>query len=76
MSNKGITIWLILLTAWVGYQDFAMSFNVDNRRANLEKRKQIFENFDARFESLEKYINEELNPRIDQIGKYAHEHPG
>ena len=76
MKNTGIVIWLVLLTSWIGYQDFSMSFNNDNHQGNLEKRKKIYENFNERFKNLETYINETVNPRLESIEKFLDDNWG
>lgn len=52
MSTKVITVWLILLTAWVGFSEMAQYRNLQVRNSQLEIRKEKFENFDANLKSL------------------------
>jgi hypothetical protein len=61
MSNKVIVVWLILLTAYCAMNEYRVSHNVEARKKQFDSRKEVFEN---------------LNSRIDHIGKYTHEHPG
>ena len=74
MSNKGITIWLILLTTYIGYTEFTMVAYQEKGNSNLEIRKQRFENIDARLKNLETYINEAINSRFEHNEKYLHSH--
>jgi hypothetical protein len=36
MSNKGITIWLILLTTYIGYTEFDLVAHQEKGNNNLE----------------------------------------
>ncbi len=80
--HKGTVIWLVLLTAYVGYQDFAMLSFSTQESDNLEIRKQKFENISNQFKSLGEYINGPLNERItyietyieNEVHPYLHEH--
>ncbi len=78
MSNKGITIWLILLTTYIGYTEFGLFAHQEKQNSNLEIRSQRFENIDTRFKSLETYLNENLKPnivaRFEHNEKYLHSH--
>jgi hypothetical protein len=71
MSNKGITIWLILLTAWVGITDLAEHNNLKVRNRQTEIRNQRYENLGN---SLEQYLNGPLREELNEIKKYMHEH--
>jgi cell division protein FtsB len=81
MSTKVITVWLILLTAWVGFNDIARHRNLQVRQSNTANRNQRFENIeanlkslDANLKSLEQFINGPLRDKVNEIGKYLQEH--
>ena len=48
MSNKGITIWMILLTTYGGHTEFDQVAHQEKGNNNLEIRKQKSEAIDAR----------------------------
>jgi len=50
MSNKIIIVWLILLTAWVGFDSHTES-------GNRQLRRQKFEEIYANMNTIEKYLN-------------------
>jgi hypothetical protein len=81
MSTKGLTVWLILLTAWVGFNDISRYWNKQERNLNVLIRKQKFENIDANLKSLntnlkslEEFVNGPLRDKLDEIAKYSHKH--
>ena len=74
MSNIGVIIWLVLLTVYVGYQDFATYKSWETRQAQYENRKEIYEGINERLKSLEAFINETINARSEHNEKYLHEH--
>ena len=74
MFKSIIVIWLLLITGYLGLQDFALSQVNEVQRGNLDKRKTIYANFDERFEKIETFINEDIMPRFEHNEKYLHEH--
>ena len=74
MSNKLITIWLILLTAWVVWNDVERHKNLEIRRSATIIRKQKFDDIEAAFKSFEKYINGPLRDELNEMKKYLHKH--
>ncbi len=88
MSSKIMIVWLILLTAWVGFDAWNDHKNLQLRnravKIRAEKFEEIdgnfetvngnFESLDARFKSLVKYINGPLKDEIARVNKYSHKH--
>lgn len=88
MSTKVLTVWLILLTAFVGVTEFYQHRNLELRNANKQGRtekfaeidqnfeimNQNFEHVDANTKSLERYLNGPLRDELNEIKKYLHEH--
>jgi len=86
MNNKGIIIWLVLLTVYTGYQDFILYSNWESQKSNLEIRKQrtdslkkylnetLTDDINEQFKILETYINEEIKNRFEYNEKFLHEH--
>lgn len=70
MQNKGIVIWLALLSAYILWQDFQHYNNYEVRNNNVEARKEIYANTKERFEALETYLKGPLNERISHIEKF------
>jgi hypothetical protein len=81
MSTKVITVWLILLTAWVVFGDMFRHENLELRNKRVEIRKQKFEEIDANLkylkaetETLRQHINGPLNDSLNEMQKYSHKH--
>jgi hypothetical protein len=74
MSTKVITVWLILLTAWVGLNYITQDTNRQERNLGVQIRNQKFENIDANLKSLEQYINGPLRDELNEMKKYLHKH--
>ena len=74
MGTKVITVWLILLTAWVGFNDISEYMNLQVRIRATEIRKQKFENIDASLKSLEQFVNGPLRDKVNEVAKNSHKH--
>ena len=74
MGNKGLTIWLIILTIFVGINYFAERDNLQIRNKNTLERTQKFEEIETRFKRLERHLNGPLREELNQIKKYLHKH--
>jgi cell division protein FtsB len=74
MSTKIITVWLILLTAWVGFSEVSEYENLQVRKSATEIRQQKFEDIYANLKSLEQFINGPLRDELNEIKKYLHKH--
>lgn len=74
MRTKVITVWLILLTAWVVFSEITQHNNLELRQSNTVNRNQRFENIDANLKSLGEFINGSLRDELNEIRKYSHEH--
>jgi hypothetical protein len=74
MSTKGLTVWLILLTAFVGITECSHHENLQLRNRNKVLRNQRLENIEANLKSLEQFINGPLTDKLNEIAKYSHKH--
>jgi len=74
MSNKIITVWLILLTAWTAFNVWSESSNRELRNRGVLIREQKFDNIHTEFKSLEEYINGPLRDELNEMKKYLHKH--
>jgi hypothetical protein len=88
MSTKILTVWLILLTVFVGATEFYRHKNLELRNSNKQGRiekfaeidqnfeimNQNFERVDANMRSLEQYLNGPLRDELKEIKRYLHEH--
>jgi hypothetical protein len=83
--NKLIIVWLVLLTGWVGIQEWQQYTNLQISNSNTQIRKQRYEEIvngfesvqevmDERFAGLEEYINGPLREQLEWVGERAHEH--
>jgi len=74
MSNKLLTVWLILLTAFIVWTAEEESDNKQLRNKyrveSIEDRKVLKNNVD----SLYKYINGDLRKELDEIHSWLHKH--
>ena len=69
MQNKGIVIWLTLLTVYIVWHEF-------QHYKNLEVRKNVYANTKESFETLETYLNGPINERISKIEKFLKDNWG
>ena len=74
MSTKVITVWLFLLTAFVGVSECSYHQNLQLRNTNTVLRNQRFENIEANLKSLEQFIDGPLTDKLNEIAKYSHKH--
>lgn len=56
MGNKTITVWLILLTAWVGLDYISQDQNRQERNSQTLIRNKRFENIEAKVKSIEQVV--------------------
>ena len=67
MSNKTLTVWLILLTAWTAFNVWSESSNRELRNRGVLIREQKFDNIHTEFKSLEQYLNGPLKDKFNNI---------
>jgi len=73
MGKATIIIWLILLTAWVGFSEFLQHEHLQVRNSGTMYRNQKFEEVNAHFKSLEQYINGTLREELNEGNKYRNQ---
>ncbi len=71
MSNKVITIWLILLTAFVIFSEWSERENLQLRNRNTEIRDQKYKELTK---SLDEALNGRLKEQLAKIKSYLHKH--
>ncbi len=74
MSTKVIIVWLTLLTAWIAFDSIDQHKNIQVRKTQLTIRNQKFENIEANFKRLDKFLNGPLKDELNEIKKYLHKH--